>query len=89
MNHPREALWGEGLRLFSGRRRFGLNLRWPKRLKGSCLQSSGFLLIGLFWSTSIFHRLARTGNQPTFRQTHPVLAFCLVFSLAMLWLLVG
>ena len=28
--------------------RFGLNLRWPKRLKGSWLQSSGFLLIGLF-----------------------------------------
>jgi len=26
----------------------GLNLRWPKRLKGSWLQSSAFLLIGLF-----------------------------------------
>ena len=34
--------------LEKGRRRFGLNLRWPKRLKGSWLQSSGFLLIGLF-----------------------------------------
>jgi polyferredoxin len=27
---------------------FGLNLRWPKRLKGSWLQASTFLLIGLF-----------------------------------------
>ena len=29
-------------------RGFGLNLRWPKRLKGSWLQSSAFLLVGLF-----------------------------------------
>lgn len=29
-------------------RHFGLNLRWPKRLKGTWLQSGGFLLIGLF-----------------------------------------
>ncbi len=29
-------------------RRFGLNLRWPKRLRNSWLQSNGFLLIGLF-----------------------------------------
>jgi hypothetical protein len=29
-------------------RGYGLNLRWPKRLKGTWLQSSTFLLIGLF-----------------------------------------
>jgi len=34
--------------LEKGRRGFGINLRWPKFLKGSWLQSGGFLLIGLF-----------------------------------------
>ena len=38
----------QGSILGPGRRRFGLNLRWPKRLKGSWMQSGGFLLIGLF-----------------------------------------
>lgn len=37
----------------NSRRRFGLNLRWPKRLKGSWLQSSGFLLIGLFSAVTL------------------------------------
>lgn len=31
-----------------GKHHFGLNLRWPKRLKRSWMQSGGFLLIGLF-----------------------------------------
>ncbi len=31
-----------------GKRRFGLNLRWPRRLKGSWIQSGSFLMIGLF-----------------------------------------
>ncbi len=47
------------------------------------------LSVGLFWSASVAQRLGRTGNQPGFRQTLPILAFCLAFSLAMLWLLVG
>lgn len=36
-----------------GRRRFGLNLRWPKRLKGYWLQSGGFLLLGLFSAVTL------------------------------------
>lgn len=47
------------------------------------------LLVGLFWSASVAQRLARKDNQPVSRQTFPVLIFCLAFSLAMLWLLVG
>lgn len=35
----------------SGRRGFGL--RWPKRLRGSWLQSTGFLLIGLFSAVTL------------------------------------
>jgi len=38
----------QGGTLEKRRHRFSLNLRWPKRLRGSWLQSSGFLLIGLF-----------------------------------------
>lgn len=43
------------------------------------------LLIGLFWSADVANRLAA----PDRRRTLPILAFCLLFSLAMLWLLVG
>lgn len=32
---------------------FGLNLRWPKRLRSSWLQSSGFLLIGLLSAVTL------------------------------------
>jgi hypothetical protein len=34
-------------------RKFGLNLRWPKALRGSWLQSGGFLLIGLFSAVTL------------------------------------
>jgi hypothetical protein len=44
---PGEWMQQRGI-LEKGGQRFGLNLRWPKRLKGSWLQSGGFLLIGLF-----------------------------------------
>lgn len=44
---PGEWLQQGGI-LQPGRRRFGWGLRWPKRLKGAWLQSSAFLLIGLF-----------------------------------------
>ncbi|MDD2696193.1 MAG: 4Fe-4S binding protein, partial [Anaerolineales bacterium] len=43
----------QGGMLEKSRRRFGLNLRWPKRLKGSWLQSGGFLLIGLFSAVTL------------------------------------
>jgi ferredoxin len=36
-----------------GQRRFGLNLRWPKRLRGSWMQSGAFLLIGLFSAVTL------------------------------------
>jgi len=39
--------------LQTGRRRYGLNLRWPKRLRGSWMQSGGFLLIGLFSAVTL------------------------------------
>jgi hypothetical protein len=36
-----------------GQRRFGLNLRWPKHLRGSWMQSGAFLLIGLFAAVTL------------------------------------
>jgi ferredoxin len=44
---PGDWLQQGGL-LRKGRRGLGLNLRWPKRLKGSWIQSGAFLAIGLF-----------------------------------------
>lgn len=49
---PGEWLQQRGI-LEKGGKRFGLNLRWPKRLKGSWLQSGGFLLIGLFSAVTL------------------------------------
>ena len=46
-------------------------------------------MVGVFWSASVAVRLTKTGNQPAFQQTLPLLEFCLVFSLSMLWLIVG
>lgn len=34
-------------------RRVGLNLRWPRRLRGTWLQAGGFLLIGLFSAVTL------------------------------------
>ena len=39
--------------LVKGERKLGINLRWPKSLRGSWLQSSGFLLIGLFSAVTL------------------------------------
>jgi NAD-dependent dihydropyrimidine dehydrogenase PreA subunit len=36
-----------------GKRGLGLNLRWPKALRGSWLQSGGFLLIGIFSAVTL------------------------------------
>lgn len=54
----------------------------------SILQVS-LLMVGLFWSASIARRLAIRNSSPDYRQALPTLAFCLVFSVVMLWLLVG
>jgi len=43
------------------------------------------LLIGLFWSANVARRLADSD----FRRAGPIMAFCLAFSLGMLWLLIG
>ena len=45
---PLPGDWLQQGGVLSKGRGLGLNLRWPKRLKGSWLQSSAFLLIGLF-----------------------------------------
>lgn len=45
---PLPGDWLQQGGLLSKGRGLGLNLRWPKRLRGSWLQSSAFLLIGLF-----------------------------------------
>ncbi len=50
---------------------------------------AGMLMVGLFWSASLTQRLAMAGNRPDLRKALPMLAFILLFSLAMLWLLVG
>jgi len=43
------------------------------------------LLIGLFWSANVAWRLADSD----YRRAGPIMAFCLAFSLGMLWLLIG
>lgn len=45
---PLPGDWLQQGGILSKGRSLGLSLRWPKRLKGSWLQSSAFLLIGLF-----------------------------------------
>ena len=59
---------------------------WSPDVSGfSLLLQSFLLLVGLFWSAQTARRLA--GSET--RRAIPVLAFCLIFSLAMLWLLIG
>ena len=47
------------------------------------------LIIGLSWSARVTHRLSGSGSDPRIRLNFPVMAFSMVFSVAMLWLLVG
>lgn len=49
---PGDWLQNGGILVKSDHKR-GLNLRWPKFLRGSWLQSSGFLLIGLFSAVTL------------------------------------
>ena len=48
---------------------------------------AALLLCGLLWSARVARRLAT--NEGALRQVLPSLAFCLVFVIAMLWLLIG
>jgi ferredoxin len=58
---------------------------WSPDVSGfSPILQIALLTVGLFWSASVAQRLTKT-----FRQSLPILAFCLSFTLAMLWLLVG
>jgi len=50
---------------------------------------AAILLLGLFWSASVARRLEQANTMASRWQTIPALAFCLAFSLIMLWLLVG
>ena len=60
---------------------------WQPDMTGfSSLAQVALLLIGLFWSGKVAGELTAPSNQ---RAAAPVLVFCLAFTLAMLWLLVG
>jgi polyferredoxin len=62
------------------------NALWSPNVAGfSSLLQAGFLLIGFFWSGSVVKHLTGDNN----RRAIPILVFGLVFSLSMLWLLVG
>jgi polyferredoxin len=50
---------------------------------------AAILLVGLFWSASVARRVELVNTKATLWQMIPTLAFCLVYSLIMLWLLVG
>jgi hypothetical protein len=51
---PMPGEWlNRGGMLERGGKQIGLNLRWPKKLKGSWLQSLGFLVIGLFSAVTL------------------------------------
>jgi hypothetical protein len=66
------------------------NTTWSPDVSGfSPLLQVALLLIGLFWSANVALRVAKTGSQSALRQTLPLVVFSLVFSLSMLWLLVG
>jgi hypothetical protein len=47
------------------------------------------LLTGLFWSARVASKLVESQPKPDLRQALPLLGFCLTFSFAMLWLLIG
>ncbi|MBN2549717.1 MAG: hypothetical protein JXB15_11195, partial [Anaerolineales bacterium] len=60
---------------------------WQPDVTGfSSLVQVALLLIGLFWSTKVARQLITPNNR---RAAAPVLVFCLLFTLVMLWLLVG
>ena len=66
------------------------NAAWLPDVSGfSAVLQIAILLIGLFWSASVAQRIAKRSPQSYFRQELPVLAFILLFSLALLWLLIG
>ncbi|RPI83707.1 MAG: 4Fe-4S binding protein, partial [Chloroflexi bacterium] len=50
---------------------------------------AGLLLLGLVWSIRVARDLAQASNKQAYRQQLPVMVFSLLFSLSMLWLLIG
>jgi NAD-dependent dihydropyrimidine dehydrogenase PreA subunit len=66
------------------------NKAWSPDVSGfSSLLQIAILVIGLSWSANVVQRRTGTDNKPDFRQALPTLIFILLFSLAILWLLVG
>lgn len=64
------------------------SVRLPDVTGLSQLLQTVLLLGGLFWSTRVAGRLASV-EERSFRRELPLLAFCLIFTLAMFWLLIG
>ncbi len=59
---------------------------WSPDVAGfSPVLQAGLLCAGLFWSAQVAYKL----SDAKLRKAAPILAFCLAFSLAMAWLLVG
>jgi len=64
-------------------------VNWSPDVSGfSPVLQAGLLVLGLFWSGEVARRLAQNDGAAT-RGALPVLGFCLVYTLAMLWLLIG
>ena len=55
----------------------------------STLIQVALLLVGLLWSVRVSMKLSETAGKKPSRLNLPVALFSLVFTLAMLWLLVG
>ncbi len=63
---------------------------WSPDVSGfSPILQAAILLIGLFWSAHVARSLVHRDPEPDIRPALPVLAFCLAFSVAMLFLLIG
>ncbi|RPI30194.1 MAG: 4Fe-4S binding protein [Chloroflexota bacterium] len=50
---------------------------------------AGLLLLGLVWSGRVIRDLTHSNDKSSLRQALPLLGFCLAYSLALLWLLIG
>ena len=55
----------------------------------SAILQVGLLLVGFFWSVSVSRKISTQNSKKPQRLNLPVVAFNLLFTLAMLWLLVG
>jgi hypothetical protein len=55
----------------------------------SAILQVGLLLVGFFWSVSVSRKISTQNSKKPQRLNLPVVTFNLLFTLAMLWLLVG